>query len=52
MCCGSVLFVRSILVEVEVPVHLGVGDDAADGVDDEDVQISEDTLGFTPLWVG
>ena len=31
---------------------LNVGDKAADGVDDDGVQISEDTLGFNPLGVG
>ena len=31
---------------------LNIGVDAADGVDDVDVQISGDTLGFTPIGVG
>ena len=68
MCCGSVTFVRFRLVEVEVSLLLAaltgdgeveedelllnVGDDAADGVNDDDVQISKDALGFTPIGVG
>ena len=63
LCSGSATLVRFSLVEDEVPLLaeegeeevdeqlLNVGVDAADGVDDDDVQISEDTLCFTPIGV-